>query len=106
MSEKKKDKSKYRKVLNQLFFGSEEGIDWTKLSISDLQMLVSALSNPTDIIKRLGGIPKDEAKIVALKDFVGKWEGPIISMIRDLIGGEEGPIISTIKGAFGKRSKE
>lgn len=87
---KKLNKKEVEETLNKIF-----GVDvkWSKFSESELIQLLTVLSNPDALIKRLGGIPKSELREEARKDivrsFLETWEGPVASVLREILGYEK-----------------
>lgn len=81
-------KQEAEEFLNKVFNVS---VKWSKLSSEELTQILTVLANPSDLIKRLGGVPKEEFKEEARKDliktFFDTWEGPIISTLRELMKG-------------------
>ena len=78
------NKKEVEELLNKVFGVS---VKWSKLSSDELTQILTVLNNPGDLIRRLGGVPKEEFKEEARKDllkrFLESWEGPLISTLRD-----------------------
>ena len=85
----KSKKEAYEKLFNEVFGTS---IKWSKLSIEELTQLATVLANPQTLIKRLGGIPKEDigpttfAEI--LKSIMEDYEGPIVKLVKKFLKGE------------------
>jgi hypothetical protein len=81
-------KQEAEEFLNKVFNVS---VKWSKLSSEEITQILTVLANPSDLIKRLGGVPKEEFKEEARKDlvktFFDTWEGPIVSILRDFMRG-------------------
>jgi len=79
-------KEMYEKLFNEIF---GTNIKWSKLSIEELTQLGTILANPEPLIKRLGGVPKDEAGTTTLvemvKRIISEYNGPIIRLIKKYI---------------------
>jgi hypothetical protein len=85
----KAKKEMYEKLFNEIF-GTQIG--WSKLSLEELTQLATVLANPETLIKKLGGVPKEEATlspfVEMVKRFLYEYEGPIVKLIRRYVLGK------------------
>jgi len=84
----KAKKEMYEKLLNEIF-GTQ--IKWSKLSLEELTQLATVLANPEPLIRRLGGVPKEEAAlspfVEMIKRIVYEYEGPFVKLFRKYVLG-------------------
>lgn len=88
MPQQKKKKEEIEELLNKVF---GVNVRWSKLSLEELTQIVTVLTNPHSLIKRLqtlAGYTPESEFVEALKKIVTniKHEGPVINLLRMLLG--------------------
>jgi hypothetical protein len=87
----KAKKEMYEQLFNEIF---GTNIKWGRLSLEELTQLATVLANPEPLIRRLGGVPSEEAGATAF-----------VNLVRRILEGREGPLMRLVK-RFLKREGE
>jgi hypothetical protein len=87
----KAKKMMYEQLFNEIF---GTNIKWGRLSLEELTQLATVLANPEPLIKRLGGLPTEEAAATTL-----------VGLVKRVLEGREGPLMRLAK-RFLKREGE